>query len=56
MSDWVQWLVAVAVVALPVVLMLAFHGDDLSDSRGRRLWRRWHASPSRIGRRGHQES
>lgn len=33
--------VAVFVVILPFVLMLGFHGADQTDSRGRRLSRRW---------------
>jgi len=34
--------VGVAVFALPFVLAWAFNGDDRTDSRGRRISRRWH--------------
>ncbi len=44
METWSMWLVAAVVLALPVVLGLAFHGRDRSDSRGRRLHRDWRAS------------
>lgn len=48
MATWIMGLVAAAVLALPVVLALAFHGRDRADSRGRRLHRDWRASlPSR---------
>ncbi|GEM_PF-3589176 len=30
-----------AIVLLPVVLMLAFHGGDRADARGRRVRRTW---------------
>ena len=40
--------VAVAVVVLPFVLMVAFHGRDEADSRGRRLDARWRARRPRI--------
>jgi hypothetical protein len=38
-----MWVIAVVVVALPFVLMIAYHRDDVADSRGRRISRRWHA-------------
>lgn len=41
MTVWVMWLVAVAVVVLPLALMAIFHGADVADSRGRRISRRW---------------
>ena len=42
MPVWVMVVVAVVVFALPFVLMYAFNGDDRTDSRGRRISRRWH--------------
>ena len=42
MPVWVMVLVAVVVFALPFVLMYALNGDDRTDSRGRRISRRWH--------------
>lgn len=42
MPVWVMVVVVVVVVALPFVLMFAFNGGDRSDSRGRRISRRWH--------------
>lgn len=42
MSLWVMVAITVALVVLPFVLMLAFNRDDLTDSRGRRISRRWH--------------
>jgi hypothetical protein len=41
MTVWVMWLVVAAVVLLPVALMLIFNGDDVADSRGRRISQRW---------------
>jgi hypothetical protein len=41
MTIWVMWLVAVAVLVLPLALMLIFHGQDVADSRGRRISTRW---------------
>lgn len=41
MTTWAMWLVAAAVLVLPFALMVIFHGDDLADSRGRRLSSRW---------------
>lgn len=41
MSVWVMWLVAAIVLALPVALMVIFNGEEISDSRGRRIFRRW---------------
>jgi hypothetical protein len=37
-----MWVLAVALFVLPLVLMVAFNGDDRADSRGRRISRRWH--------------
>jgi hypothetical protein len=42
MPLWLMVALTVALVALPVVLMVAFNRDDLTDSRGRRISRRWH--------------
>lgn len=42
MSGWVQVVVAVVIVALPIALMLAFNRDNVSDARGRRIFSRWH--------------
>lgn len=41
MTEWVMWLVAAVVLLLPVALMLIFNGQDVADSRGRRLSTRW---------------
>jgi hypothetical protein len=41
MTVWVMWLVAAVVLLLPVALNLIFHGQDVADSRGRRLSTRW---------------
>lgn len=41
MSTWTMVIIAAVVVALPVVLMFAFNRTDESDSRGRRISRRW---------------
>ena len=41
MTVWVMWLVAVIVLLLPVALMIIFHGEDVADSRGRRVSHRW---------------
>lgn len=41
MTTWVMWFVAAVVIALPFALMVIFNGDDLADSRGRRLRSRW---------------
>lgn len=41
MTVWVMWLVAAVVLLLPFALMVIFHGDDVADSRGRRLSSRW---------------
>lgn len=38
---WVMVVVAVVVVALPFLLARIFNGQDRSDSRGRRISRRW---------------
>jgi hypothetical protein len=38
---WVMWLIAVIVLLLPVALMVVFHGEDVADSRGRRVTSRW---------------
>ena len=42
MAGWIMVLIAALVVALPVVLMLVFNRDDVADSRGRRIFHRWH--------------
>ena len=42
MDAWLMWTIAVAVVALPFVLLIAFNRGDTADSRGRRqrtVWR-----------------
>ncbi len=41
MTVWVMWLVAALVLLLPVALMIIFNGEDVADSRGRRISRRW---------------
>ena len=41
MTAWVMWLVVAIVLALPVALMIIFNGEDVSDSRGRRISSRW---------------
>jgi hypothetical protein len=41
MTVWVMWLVAAVVLLLPVALMVNFHGQDVADSRGRRISTRW---------------
>lgn len=43
MTTWLMWAIAALAVLSPVVLMLAFNRDNISDSRGRRLSRRWHS-------------
>jgi hypothetical protein len=43
MSSLSMVLLAVVVIALPVALMVAFHGPDRADGRGRPLPRRWRA-------------
>ena len=43
MSGLTMAIIAAVVVALPVVLMLAFNGTNEADSRGRRISRRWRA-------------
>lgn len=48
MTLWVMWLVAAIVLALPFALMIIFHGEDVADSRGRRIFQRWrHHGPRR---------
>ena len=48
MTVWVMWLVAAIVLVLPVALMVIFNGQDVSDSRGRRVFVRWrHRGPHR---------
>jgi hypothetical protein len=37
-------LLTVVVIVLPMILMVAFHGADRADGRGRPLPRRWRAS------------
>jgi hypothetical protein len=42
--SWVlMLLLALGVIALPLLLMAAFHGADRADGRGRPLSRRWRA-------------
>ena len=41
MSAWTMVIITVAVVAIPVVLMVALNGSNEADSRGRRISRRW---------------
>jgi hypothetical protein len=45
---WLMVLIAVIVLLLPVALMVVFHGEDVADSRGRRITSRW-----RYRRRSH---
>lgn len=40
MTVW-MYVTAAAVVLLPLVLIAAFHGADVADSRGRRVSSRW---------------
>lgn len=48
MTVWVMWLVAGVVLLLPFALMIIFHGEDVADSRGRRVSQRWfHRRPRR---------
>ena len=47
MTIWVMWLVVAIVLLLPVALMAIFNGEDISDSRGRRVFRRWRHRPPR---------
>ena len=35
-------IVATVIVILPVILMLAFNRGNVADSRGRRIFHRWH--------------
>lgn len=35
-------IIAVVVVLLPILLMIGFNRDNVSDSRGRRIFYRWH--------------
>jgi len=46
MEPWMVVL-GVAILLLPVVLMLAFHGGDRADARGRRVRRTWRARAPR---------
>ncbi|MGH3665388.1 MAG: hypothetical protein ACRDU8_04770 [Egibacteraceae bacterium] len=43
MSVWWMAVITVVVVALPFVLMTAYHHADEADGRGRRISRRWRA-------------
>ena len=43
MSIVAMVVITAVIVALPVVLMLAFNGTNEADSRGRRISRRWRA-------------
>jgi hypothetical protein len=36
-----MWLLGLAIVALPFLLMIAFNRRELADSRGRRMDHRW---------------
>lgn len=45
MQPWLMWLLGVAIAALPFLLMVAFHGPDTTDSRGRRTHPAWRAAP-----------
>jgi hypothetical protein len=50
-----MWVVGLGVAALPFVLMVAFHGADAADSRGRRTDRTWRVrNPSRGRTRKHE--
>lgn len=42
MSGIAMAVIAVVVVLLPIVLMVAFNRDNVADSRGRRVFSRWH--------------
>lgn len=42
MSGIAMAVVAVFVVLLPIVLMVSFNRDNVADSRGRRVFHRWH--------------
>ena len=42
MSGLMMGIIAAIVVLLPVVLMIAFNRDNVADSRGRRVFHRWH--------------
>lgn len=50
MDTWVMWVVGLAVAALPLVLMAAFNGANVADSRGRRLNRAWRTRGARRNR------
>lgn len=41
MVTWAMWVVAALVLVLPVALMVVFNGQDVADSRGRRVSTRW---------------
>jgi hypothetical protein len=42
MNVFAMAVIAIVVVALPVILMIAFNADNVSDSRGRRIFHHWH--------------
>ena len=42
METSAMWVLGGFFLALPFVLMFAFNGTDVADSRGRRISRRWH--------------
>ena len=42
MSGVAMALIAGVVILLPVVLMIVFNGGNVADSRGRRVFHRWH--------------
>lgn len=42
MSGVAMAVIAIVAVSLPIVLMIAFNRDNVADSRGRRVFTRWH--------------
>lgn len=42
MSGVAMAVIAVVAVLLPIILMVAFNRDNVADSRGRRVFHRWH--------------
>lgn len=42
MPEWLMWVVGIALFLLPILLAIAFNGENRADSRGRRLSARWH--------------
>lgn len=47
MPGWLMWTLAALLAVAPWVLMLAFNGTHVADSRGRRLRRSWSGRPLR---------